>query len=298
VGSTVFYNHASELATVGNVFSVDGTPTDPTTISLIVTDPDGTAVTYTYAGGTITRNSAGDYEKDVSCTSTTRGTWQGVWVGTGTASDVAVVTWNTQSTDHTDLYVTPDALKLRQGTTDRLDDSELTGICRSVSRWIDEWCDRVFARRSITMELDTCGYYNLPVPDLVSVTTLKTDDDGDGVYETTWSASDYELQPVNAAVQVQPMPYTSIAAYGSRLFPVTTSSTSRPARAEIVGVFGWPSLPSAVAEAAALIAADYLASTGMRFGVLNFDGFAMRARMNGAALEMLRPYRLYPILVG
>jgi hypothetical protein len=167
-----------------------------------------------------------------------------------------------------------------------------------VSRWIDEYCDRVFARRTVTMAIDTCGYYSLPVPDLVSVTTLKTDNDRDGTYETTWDTSEYELQPVNAALEIQPAPYTSIAAVGGLMFPVPIVGYARPPRAQVAGVFGWPSLPDAVAEAAGLLAADYLAATGMKFGVMGFDGFAMRARLNGPAMEMLRPYRRHPILVG
>lgn len=297
MGSTVFYEGSAELATLGNVFRVSGVATDPTAVTLVVTDPLGVATTYNYpTPSTITRNGAGDYEKEIPCA--TAGTWAYVWTGTGAASDIDAGTWNVTTAPASDLYCTPEQLKSLTGIADTLDDREILGVCRSVSRWIDGHCDRVFARRTATMQIDTCGPYSLKTPDLVSVTTLKTDDDADGTFETTWSTTDYELQPVNAAVEVEPQPYTSLAAVGSRLFPVRYYPTGRPPRAQIVGVFGWPSLPSGVSTAAGLLAADYLAAGGMKFGVMGFDGYAVRAKLNGPAMEMLGKHRLHSVLIA
>lgn len=296
MSATVFYAGTAELATLSNTFSVSGVATDPTTVTLEVTDPLGTTTTYTQAGGDFTHTGGtGLYSIDISCDSA--GTWSYVWTGTGAASDVVAGTWQVDSAPASDLYITPEALKSRAGISDTADDRELLGVCRSVSRWIDDHCDRVFARRTVTVQLDICGPYSVQTPDFVSVTTLKTDDDADGVFETTWSASDYEPQPVNAAVEIQPKPYTSIAAVGTKLFPVRYS-TGRPPRAQLVGVLGWPSLPAGVREAAGLIGADYLAAVGMKFGVMSFDGYAVRAKMNGAALEMLRPHRKHAVLIA
>lgn len=297
VGSTVFYPGTAELATLTNTFSVSGVATDPTTISLAITTPTGTTTTYTYAAAEITRSGTGVYTKDIQCTEA--GTWAYVWTGTGAASDVQPGTWLVSSNPTSDLYCTPSMLKSRTGISDSLDDAEILGACRSVSRWIDEYCDRVFARRSATLQVDVCGQYSIQTPDLVSVTTLKTDDDGDGTFETTWATSDYELQPVNAAALLESRPYTAIAAVGTLLFPVAyVTSGTRQRRAQIVGVFGWPSLPPAVAEAAAILAGDYLALGGMKFGVQGFDGYAVRARLSTPALSMLGPYRRYPVLAA
>lgn len=297
MGSTVFYSGANELATLGNTFRVGGVVTDPSAVVLVVTDPLGTATTYNYpTPGTITQTSPGVYTVDVPCP--TVGTWSYVWTGTGTASDIAADTWTVSAAPGSDLYCTPEQLKSRTGIDDNLDDREALSACRAVSRWIDEHCDRQFARRTVTVQLETCGNYSVQTPDLVSVTTLKTDDDGDGVYETTWSASDYELQPVGASTLLEARPYTSIAAVGSRLFPIRYG-TGRRARAELVGVLGWPALPAAVSEAAAILAGDYLALGGMKFGVAGYGEYgAVRARLSSPALAMLAPYRRYPILMG
>jgi hypothetical protein len=297
MGSTVFYAGAEELATLTNAFAVAGVATDPTAVVLVVTDPLGVAATYNWPSpATITRTSVGVFTKDIPCTSA--GTWTYLWTGTGTASDVQAGSWLVRPTAFSDLYVTPEQLKSRTGISDSLDDNEMLGVCRAISRWIDEHCDWVFARRVATMKLEACGPYTVEVPAFVSVTTVKTDADGDGVFETTWAVGDFEAQPVNAAAQLEPRPYTSLAAVGSRTFPVASGAGERRARVEVVGVFGWPALPAGVAEAAAIIAGDYLKLGGMNFGVAGYGDYgAIRARVSKPALDMLHPSRRYPYLM-
>ncbi len=297
MGSTVFYVGSAELATLSNTFTVAGTATDPTAVTLDVTDPTGASNTYNWpVPATITRTGTGAFTKDIPCTAA--GTWSYEWNGTGAASDVAAGTWTVADPPASDLYCTPEQLKSRTGIADSYDDREILAACRSVSRWIDEHCDRQFARRTATVQLAPCDYYQLDTPDLVSVTTLKTDDDGDATFETTWSASDYELRPVGASTLLEARPYTSIVAVGTRTFP-RPYSTGRRARIELTGVLGWPQLPAAVSEAAAILAGDYLALGGMKFGVAGYGEYgAVRARISSPALAMLAPYRRYPILVG
>lgn len=296
MSATVFFVHASaELATLSNTFAVAGTATDPTTVTLTVTTPTGTATSYTYAAAEITRTSAGLYTKDIGCTEA--GTWQYVWVGTGAASDEQVGTWHVTAAEQQSLYCTPAMLKSRTGIDDSYDDDQILGACRAVARWIDRrYCKRTFHRRTATRVLAASGWLCLTVPDLVSVTTLKTDADGDGVFETTWSASDYQLLPVNAAAELEPEPYTSIRAVGNR-FPV--ACTGRLERVEIVGVWGWPVVPEPVIEAAKILAGDYLKLGAMAFGVAGYGDYgAVRARMSSPALEMLDGYRRNPIQTG
>lgn len=66
-------------------FRVDGVLTDPSTVSLIVTDPDGVETTYTYAGSTVTRDSLGRFSKTLTAVA---GWYFWRWVGTGTAQSV------------------------------------------------------------------------------------------------------------------------------------------------------------------------------------------------------------------
>lgn len=298
MGATVFFESSNELATLTNTFSVSGVATDPTTISLAITTPTGTTTTYTYAAAEITRSSAGVYTKAVGCSED--GVWQYVWTGTGTASDITAGTWLVRQTVVADLYCTVEMLKSRTGISDTLDDAEIHGACRAVSRWIDKYCNRVFYRRTATLTFEPDGWYVLDVPDLVSVTTLKTDSAGDGTYETTWTTSDYQLLPQNAASEHEPRPYTQVKAIGDYTFPTpSAASTARTDLVQIAGVWGWPAVPEPVAEAARILAGDYLKLGSMAFGVAGYGDYgAVRARMSSPAMSMLAPYRRNPILVG
>lgn len=75
-----------DLVRVTGTFTVGGTATDPTTITLKVMNPAGTTTTYTYALSQVTKSATGIYYKDVS--PDTRGVWMYEWTGTGTCQAV------------------------------------------------------------------------------------------------------------------------------------------------------------------------------------------------------------------
>ena len=54
---------------------------DPSTVTLLVETPAGVQTTYTYAGGTVTKDSVGVYYRDVPMTAS--GQWIFRWTGTG-----------------------------------------------------------------------------------------------------------------------------------------------------------------------------------------------------------------------
>src|SRR5262252_6402536 len=109
--ATVFFaDAANEIATLTNVFKVNGVPTDATTVTLTVTDPTG--ATSTPANS---HTGTGTYTATVACT--IAGVWLYKWVGTGTASDVAEGTFTVTTIDQT-AYATVEEVKSRLGITD------------------------------------------------------------------------------------------------------------------------------------------------------------------------------------
>jgi hypothetical protein len=62
-------------------FTVSSTNTDPTTVTLEITDPNGTQTDYTYAGGTVDKDATGIYSKTI--TPNLAGYWKYRFVGTG-----------------------------------------------------------------------------------------------------------------------------------------------------------------------------------------------------------------------
>ena len=84
--------------------------------------------------------------------------------------------------------------------TDDAHDDRLLMLAENVSRQIDRYCNRHFFCLKATRIFDGRGGDTLLVPDLISVDPagLKTDDDLDGSFETSWAESDYLLYPANA----------------------------------------------------------------------------------------------------
>jgi hypothetical protein len=68
-----------------NIVDVNGSPADPTTLTLKVKKPDLSLTTYVYPGGdgTIVKDSLGNYHADIALDQAL--TWRYDWVGTGTA---------------------------------------------------------------------------------------------------------------------------------------------------------------------------------------------------------------------
>lgn len=67
---------------VSATFTVSAVNTDPSTITLKVKDPEGSITTYTYAGGTVTKQATGIFYKDVTVSND--GIWYYRFEGTGT----------------------------------------------------------------------------------------------------------------------------------------------------------------------------------------------------------------------
>ena len=81
-------------------------------------------------------------------------------------------------------------------------------------------------------------------------TSVKIDLDGDDTYETTLTTGDYELLPRNAAEGPEPRPFTSLG-----IHPSASTIDHFEGRIEIVGLFGWPSIPVAIKVATIELAA-------------------------------------------
>jgi len=62
-------------------FTVASVLTDPTGVSVKVKDPAGVVTTYTFGGGQVIKDSAGNYHRDI--TPATPGRWYYRYIGTG-----------------------------------------------------------------------------------------------------------------------------------------------------------------------------------------------------------------------
>ncbi len=165
----------------------------------------------------------------------------------------------------------------------------------SASAWIDLYCGRSFtasASEARTFRAD--GPYGLSLGmDLVSVSALKTDDNGDGTFETTWATSDYQMLVACDDFVPAGRPYRLIEAIGDRTFPTVIGR--RKNLVQITGVWGWPAVPAAVKQACLIEAAGIhqrKQSVNGIAGTTDFGSVRVSSQIDPTAAQLLAPYRM------
>lgn len=133
-------------------------------------------------------------------------------------------------------------------------DTNMEIAIEAVSRWLDNHFGTSFYARTETRYYTAEWPDLLHIDDLLTVTTLKTDENDDGTYEITWTTSDYILEPRNAAAGSQPKPYRQIrrSTSGDYSFPAAV-----PYAVEIAGTWGYSTAanqPKEIKQATLLMA--------------------------------------------
>jgi hypothetical protein len=171
-------------------------------------------------------------------------------------------------------------------------DADLELALEAASRCVDDITGRRFYADE---DADQVRIYTassgglLLIDDLIKLTTLKSDEDGDGTFETTWSIPAYSLYPANAAANGRP--YNLIAARSKcdQGFPTAGSSI------EVTGKFGWDAVPAQVKQATMLIASKLVRRTREApFGIVSgYEGDAARiGREDPDVCMLLNSFRL------
>ena len=190
-------------------------------------------------------------------------------------------------------YATLAEFKSAIGITDSTDDTALQSVLDATDQLINNYCDTKVGfgiTSSQTRYFTTDDLKYVLTDPIVTVTTLQTDDNEDGTYETTWSASEYILSPKNAALDGRPYTEIDTNIQDTRLFPLGYLGV------KVVGTFGFPSVPSAVKQAALIQAGAVWSSRTAPFGVIGSADLGGVMRMSRAlhpeAQVLLEPYRL------
>lgn len=192
----------------------------------------------------------------------------------------------------TNGYATLAAAKSRLDISGTSYDTILETIITAVSRAIDDYCGRRFYAATETRYFTPVSTTHLQVDDLLSITTLKTDEDGDRAYEVTWASTDYDLEPYNAQLESQPKPYTRVvvAPEGRYGFPRGLAKA-----VEIAGSFGYASTtPPVIGEACmAQVLLEFRGkdAPGGEIGGGEFAQAISAAGLHPFVRRMLAPYR-------
>ncbi len=276
---------------------------DPTTVSCVVTEPAGIAVTHTYAGASpadITKPLVGKYTLSVPCSPSVTGIdglWSFEWVGTGAVSDVQPGTWRVlpPTVGHL-FYCGLEELKDRLSITDNTDDYAAQMAIQAASTWISEYCGQVFYRLTETRTFRPHDIWQLNIDPVVSISALNVDTTGNGIYDQAWTQNvDYQLlvgrdsYNVNAAGVARPYHKVQVLQAG-KWFPFTWPY-SHLDRVQIIGTWGWPAVPPPVSQACLTLAAQFLKEKDAPFGVAGVSDYGVvRIQTNPWVVEMLRPY--------
>lgn len=194
-----------------------------------------------------------------------------------------------------DGYATLSDVKAALRITDSVDDSLLEISIEAASREIDGWCERVFTSSTATRIYRPTDVFSVEVDDLQSITTLKTDSDGSGVFDVTWESTDYQLNPLNGLAGGISTPYTQVRAIGQYLFPIyePRNVNSNEASVQINGVWGWASVPTAVKQACIILSMRQFKRYDSPTGVMGFGdlGVMRVGRVDPDVEKLLMPFR-------
>jgi hypothetical protein len=130
-----------------NSFRDGDTLTDPGTVTLTVTDPEGVATSYTHADGELVRASTGEYYRNHLVDQP--GKWAYRWTVTGAVADISDGTFTVHAagTDPLDVLTTDEARPiLKVGESDIAQNARLASAVTALSGRLDEMCGPIVAR--------------------------------------------------------------------------------------------------------------------------------------------------------
>jgi hypothetical protein len=189
-------------------------------------------------------------------------------------------------------YATLAEFKSAIGITDSTDDTPLQSVLDATDLLINNYCDTKvgFGQTASQTRYYTTNsiLYCLTDP-IVSVSELKTDNSGMGTWDVTWNESDYILAPKNAALDSRPYTEIDTNVAQVKIFP------TRYIGVKVTGVFGYPSVPAAVKQAALIQAGAVWSSRTAPFGIIGSQDLGGVLRLSRAlhpeAQVLLEPYR-------
>lgn len=192
-----------------------------------------------------------------------------------------------------DPYVAVEEFKAWVGLGDSIDDATIAKALAAASAAIDKFCATHFWKTAAgtARSFDARNPYQLRIDDAAVVTEVATDPDSDGVFETVWAASDFQLLPLNRLAAPEELPVDEVRAVATRTFP---SPVRRAGLVRVTGTWGWAAIPEAVKEATLLTANRLVKRKGSPEGVSGFDEFGViriSSRDDPDAVRLLTPYR-------
>lgn len=279
-----------DVVRVTETFTVNGTPTDPSTLTVKVKIPAGTITTYVYGvDAQVVRSSAGVFYVDV--TPATPGTYAVRFHGTGAAAPGADE--QTFTVDPSDVlpgvgdvatnYCT--IAEARAAGATGSDEDVLTAIAIAMER-VDDYTGEWFSTHTAASVLATTG----PTGLILSPKRLQTVTSVTPLGGSAYDSTNYTVRTSATVGDID---------------AVEMSGYTPGQRVTVVGNFGWATTPKSVRRATALLAAQLRTNpTGSQIAgakSLSVEGYSVTFGDGGSSTglpeadELLERYRLIPV---
>jgi hypothetical protein len=193
----------------------------------------------------------------------------------------------------TNGYCTLAEVKAALRITDSIDDTLLETAVESASRLVDGFAGRNFYANGTAVRLFTPEDRIIcEIDDLISLTSLEVSADLDAVFDQTWAATDYQLEPLNGRADgLTGWPATRIRAVGAYIFGTNIGEAS----VKVTGTWGWSAAPVAVKQATIIQASRIFKRLDSPLGVLSAPDLGyirVGTRLDPDVQQLVEPYRL------
>ena len=189
-------------------------------------------------------------------------------------------------------YATLAQVKAALRITDTVDDALIEMARVSASDLIDGSTGRTFdTSGTVTRVFAPADNYVLQTDDLAGTALTITSSTGaDGVFDVTWKASDYQLEPLNGVSNGQAVPFTRIRAVQDYLWPTAGGE----ATVRVTGVFGFVSVPTVITQATVLQSSRIFTRLQSPLGVAGFGEMGVvrvTRALDPDVAALVEPYR-------
>jgi hypothetical protein len=197
----------------------------------------------------------------------------------------------------TNGYCTLEQVKAALRISDSTDDTLLEGSVESASRLIDGYAMRSFYNAGTAVRVfSTNDSLYVQTDDMAgTAVTIETSTLGDGVWDVTFAATDYQLEPLNGTLDGITWAYDRVRAVGDYVFPTTSVLQGEgQALVRVTAVWGWPAIPKAIETATIIQATRIFKRFDSPLGVAGFGDFgAVRVSrfLDPDVEQLVQPYR-------
>jgi len=186
-------------------------------------------------------------------------------------------------------YATLIQLKSAIGIADGIDDPMLEMAIESASRQIDSYTERYFYNAGTAVKVFApLDNYVCATEDFITLTKVETSEDGES-YDTEWSASDWQNEPLNGRAGGLVTSFTQIRAIEDYLFPYRNGE----ATVRLTGTWGWSAVPIAITQATIILASRIFKRLDSPLGIISNELGSMRVgfRLDPDVQHLIDPYR-------